>query len=267
MSTRPAALSYAQRARRTTRSGKTSSMIVTYHEIVERSSPYVYSVHFERFREHVDYLRESRDGGSHPITFDDGLCEHRRAGDVLEAAGFRGAFFITPSWTGTAGFMDRADLLSLQTAGHTIGSHGWSHELLAGCNPDKLRLELVRSKATLEDWLGREVTVLAFPGGAYDRRALRAAADAGYTVVYTSDPWLRPKRRQGLLMQGRLMIRNSTTVEKLQSLLATEDRVLSWPKLAYALRRCMRNTLGVPLYHKLWVVAARFEETRENRAE
>lgn len=230
-------------------------MILTYHEIVEHPSQYAYAVTLSRMTEHVAYLLRRISGGLSPvpIMFDDGLISHRQlAAGVLENAGFRGTFFVTPKWTGQPGFMDIADLKELLAAGHDIQSHGWSHALLSECGPEVVRMELRRSKEVLEDWLGREVDAISVPGGAYNAAVLQAAAETGYRRAYISEPWFAARVCCGVLVSGRLMLRRSTTVEKLERLLATDGKLLSSERLAYASRRLARGIVGGSLYHYLW---------------
>jgi peptidoglycan/xylan/chitin deacetylase (PgdA/CDA1 family) len=236
-------------------------MIVTYHELVEgaAASPYVYAVTAGRMREHMRALRRRAAAGlgDTPVTFDDGLrCHYTIGARVLDGEGARGIFFITPKWTGAPGYMDWPAIRDLHASGHEIQSHGWSHALLPRCAADDLRIELVRSKEVLEDRIGSPVDAIAIPGGAYTGAVLAACAEAGYQRVYISNPWLRPSWTRNVLVIGRLMIRNSTTTERLEALLATEKRALSLPRVAYQARRVARATLGLTLYHGLWSLLA-----------
>lgn len=235
-------------------------MIITYHEIVTSPCPYLYAVELQRMQEHIELLLR-RDGHGHPdvpVMFDDGLaCQQRPGAEVLERAGLRGTFFVTPKRVGQRGYLCASELRELAAAGHDIQSHGWSHQLLPLCNPEQLRDELIRSRHTLEDLLGRQIDAIAVPGGAYSTKVLLAAAKTGYVRVYTSDPWQKPAVRHGVVVAGRFMVRNSTTAAKLQSLLETEHRPISLPRLANLARKGARAALGVSLYHGLWNLAAR----------
>jgi peptidoglycan/xylan/chitin deacetylase (PgdA/CDA1 family) len=68
-----------------------------------------------------------------------------------------------------------------------IGSHGMRHRPWRGLDERALDEELLQAKTALEDVVGRPVTRAACPFGAYDRRVIRAARDAGFQHVYTSD--------------------------------------------------------------------------------
>jgi peptidoglycan/xylan/chitin deacetylase (PgdA/CDA1 family) len=72
----------------------------------------------------------------------------------------------------------------------SIGSHTVSHPDLSKLNDDALDEELKGSKHQLEELLGREVNLLAFPFGAYDARVLRHAQKAGFTRVFSNLPRL-----------------------------------------------------------------------------
>ena len=237
-------------------------MILAYHQIVNEPSRYLYAVTTGRMREHIDLLlrRKALGHSDTGITFDDGWESHRLAAGILEDAGLRGTFFITPAWVGTQRFLDVCDLRELAEHGHEVQSHGWSHTLLPRCGPAELRMELRRSKETLEDWLGRKVDAISVPGGAYNSAVLNAAAEAGYRRVYTSDAWNAPVEHEGALVAGRFMVRNSTTAARLEQLLATEGHRFSAPSLAQSFRRALRSTLGLSLYQALWRVAARHDD-------
>jgi peptidoglycan/xylan/chitin deacetylase (PgdA/CDA1 family) len=71
----------------------------------------------------------------------------------------------------------------------TIGSHGHSHERLAGLDEDSQRRELTESRRILETRLGGEVAALAYPygwPGSYTARTKALAAEAGYRLAFAS---------------------------------------------------------------------------------
>lgn len=236
-------------------------MIISYHDIVEKPSQYVYGITSEQMKQHFACLLKRKDSGLSEvgITFDDGLAaQYSPAADLLEDVHLRGVFFINPANIGQQRYMDVSQIRDLAARGHEIQSHGWSHKLLPLCERTELRMELSRSKNTLENWLGRKVRSLAVPGGGYNNAVLCAAAEAGYSRVYASDPWLGPVRRQGVLLIGRLMVRNNMTPDRLTQILDTGGRRICVPRLGYISRQAARRVLGISLYHRLWMVAARY---------
>ena len=68
---------------------------------------------------------------------------------------------------------------------HAIGAHGVDHLQLPSLSAEAQRQELGASKHTLEERLGRAVTELAYPYGAYDEPAIEAARALGFRCAVT----------------------------------------------------------------------------------
>ncbi|HEX2655022.1 MAG TPA: polysaccharide deacetylase family protein [Xanthobacteraceae bacterium] len=87
--------------------------------------------------------------------------------------------------------LSAADLRAMRQKGVGIGAHGYSHLPLSLV--DRAEKDIVAAR----DWLTANVDVttentISFPHGRYDSRAVRAARDAGYRLLFTSDPVLNP---------------------------------------------------------------------------
>jgi peptidoglycan/xylan/chitin deacetylase (PgdA/CDA1 family) len=83
----------------------------------------------------------------------------------------------------------------LAEAGWEIGSHTRTHPHLRQVRDDaELRAELLESKATVEERLGRDCATLAYPYGDYDERVVAAAGAAGYAAAGTLPARLHPAR-------------------------------------------------------------------------
>lgn len=93
------------------------------------------------------------------------------------------------------------DLVAAVADGLDIGSHTVTHPWLPRLGPERLRRELVESRATLEQLLGRPVTSLAYPTGGWDPAVRAAAADAGYRVAITVDRGLNTRRTPRLSLR------------------------------------------------------------------
>jgi peptidoglycan/xylan/chitin deacetylase (PgdA/CDA1 family) len=77
--------------------------------------------------------------------------------------------------------------------------------------------ELVRSKKTLNEKLGIEVTLLAWPFGIYNDYLEQAAANAGYTMAFSIDA--EPADRDYKPMaQPRYMILESQSMKTFQTI-------------------------------------------------
>jgi peptidoglycan/xylan/chitin deacetylase (PgdA/CDA1 family) len=141
------------------------------------------------------------------ITFDDAyLSVLRLARPLLDAVGFPAtvyapaAYLDTPdrplSWDGIEQWiggphedellpMSWDQLGELADAGWEVGSHTLTHPHLTTLADGPLRSELVDSRATVEQRLGRPCATLAYPYGDHDERVVEAAAAAGYAAAGT----------------------------------------------------------------------------------
>jgi peptidoglycan/xylan/chitin deacetylase (PgdA/CDA1 family) len=138
----------------------------------------------------VDAMRAGRQRGLVGITFDDGYV------NVLEAAlpellrhGFTASMFIISGRLGRSNEWDEgpawplmsADQVGeLAAAGMEIGSHGATHQRLAGVGADQLEAEVSGSRASIGELVGAPVRGFAYPYGSMDAAARRAVRDAGY---------------------------------------------------------------------------------------
>lgn len=68
-----------------------------------------------------------------------------------------------------------------------FASHSVHHYLLAKCDEETRRFELVESKHHIESMTKIPCTVLSLPGGSYNSRVLSEAFKAGYEYIMTSD--------------------------------------------------------------------------------
>jgi peptidoglycan/xylan/chitin deacetylase (PgdA/CDA1 family) len=232
-------------------------MILTYHEIEPHSASRSYSVLRAKLRRHLAALAALREAEPHlppDITFDDGhASNHRYGAPALREANFRGTFFITAGWTGKRpGYMSVADLRDLAKEGHEIGSHGWSHALLTRCDSRALADELMRSRAFLEDCLGRAVMAISMPGGRWNNRVLAACAEAGYRRVYNSDPFRKPGPKRGVELLGRTMMRRNMDADDVISLVRAGGAKLMLLRVGHEAKCAVRRLAGDTLYQRVW---------------
>jgi peptidoglycan/xylan/chitin deacetylase (PgdA/CDA1 family) len=205
------------------------ALTLLYHDVVPAGHPEVsgfqspdadiYKLSVEEFGRHVAAIAASTDaplatiaspsaleGARRPVlmTFDDGGASALHVADVLEARGWRGHFFITTDYIGTAGFMDARALRDLRRRGHVIGSHSVSHPArMSACPRVQLDHEWADSLRRLSDILGEAVDVASVPGGYYSRAVAASAARAGIRVLFNSEPVTRVHEVDGCLVVGR----------------------------------------------------------------
>jgi peptidoglycan/xylan/chitin deacetylase (PgdA/CDA1 family) len=95
------------------------------------------------------------------------------------------------SYLGRALFMtwEQVQILANLGASVAVGSHGHSHRKLPRLDKGSQHTELIKSKQTLENRLGHNITALAYPygwAGMYTETTKALAADAGYHLAFTS---------------------------------------------------------------------------------
>lgn len=169
-------------------------------------------------RPEVFPLKDEEHGGCWP-TADDGerLALHQRLHRLMltvPAARREGWLDQLSAWAGgsrhgraTHRALTRLELLKLAASPLvTIGAHGVTHTPLALPDAVGQQRELSASKQTLEELLGREVAVFAYPFGGrgqYDATTRRLCREAGFRRAVTtlpgqvhrwSDPWQLPRQ-------------------------------------------------------------------------
>jgi peptidoglycan/xylan/chitin deacetylase (PgdA/CDA1 family) len=144
------------------------------------------------------------------LSFDDGGASALQAASALERRGWRGTFFITTGRLDTRGFLARDEVRELARRGHAVGSHSHSHPTYMGkLSRAELDREWSQSLELLAEVLGAPPAAAAVPGGYVSRGVIRAAAAAGYEVLFTSEPTSRVQHRE-LLVRGRYTIWSTT---------------------------------------------------------
>jgi len=145
------------------------------------------------------------------------------AADMLEQRGRIGHFFITTNYAGTRGFLAEDQIRELAGRGHVIGSHSCSHPLRMGhCARPQLLDEWSRSRSTLCDMIGDDVCVASVPGGDFAPTVAEAAAQAGFTLLFTSEPTAVSRSVFGLTLVGRFAIQKWTSARTAAGLAAGE---------------------------------------------
>lgn len=193
------------------------------------------------------------------LTVDDGgLSYHSLVAQRLEARGWRGHCFVTTGWIGQRGFLHKHHLRELHARGHVIGSHSVTHPgRFAACAPEEMLREWRESRATLQDILGAEVITASVPGGYFSVRVAHAAAAAGLTALFTSEPEIRVHEIGGCAVLGRFAIRRGNSLDYPAKLAARAPGARSGAWLAWNGKKALKALLG-PGYAQL---AGRFVHT------
>lgn len=146
------------------------------------------------------------------FTFDDGGAGACTAADLLERHGWIGHFLVTTAQIGRPGFLTGAQLRDLHRRGHVVGSHSHSHPVrMARLSHEQVRVEWQTSTTHLRDILGHPVDVASVPGGYYGRFIAAAAASAGITWLFTSEPTTGADIVDECHVLGRYTLRRATS--------------------------------------------------------
>jgi peptidoglycan/xylan/chitin deacetylase (PgdA/CDA1 family) len=183
------------------------------------------------------------------ITFDDG-CETDLvlAAPVLREFGFGATFYITTGWSGQPGFLSESQIRGLSSLGFEIGSHSIHHLYFNELDDTELRHEIMMSKTSLEQVIGKSVEHLSCPGGRFDRRVAQFARDAGYRTVATSEA--RPNNATtDFFALGRVAILRSTSLPQFWRV--CQARGLWQSRLLVKLRVVVQTIVGNSAYDRL----------------
>jgi peptidoglycan/xylan/chitin deacetylase (PgdA/CDA1 family) len=142
----------------------------------------------------TDLPRLVREGSGQTIclTFDDGLLSNYEVSlAVLEKLDLKGTFFLIPGLLGRVlrtRFGDQPVLAASQAKeiaalGHEMGAHTMTHPNLTNCSIGAARLEIERSKHTLEDLVGREITSFAYPYGGCTPHVRDLVRETGFRLA------------------------------------------------------------------------------------
>lgn len=200
-----------------------------------------YKLSPEQFDTHLDAILATgvavapfSAGGQAAITFDDGGSSAVQAARALEARGWRGSFFITTGRIGAPGFLTAEQVRDLAQRGHEIGSHSRSHPTYMGAlDRAALAAEWRESRADLERVLGHAPEVAAVPGGFLSAEVIEEAASAGYRMLLTSQPTVRPRTHAGMVVRGRCTIWAATTPARAAAYARGDRRALASLWLAW----------------------------------
>lgn len=83
-------------------------------------------------------------------------------------------------------YLNWEDLAAMQSLGHTIGGHGYSHDPLTRLTPPQQRDELKRVAVVLREGLGHDLRPLSYPYGIFNDDTVKACYDAGFAHAFTT---------------------------------------------------------------------------------
>jgi peptidoglycan/xylan/chitin deacetylase (PgdA/CDA1 family) len=240
-----------------------------YHDVVDPAVPDAsgfpggaaarYKLRWSEFEDHLDALSVATERGplrideldthvgraSWLMTFDDGGASARPVGERLARLGWAAHFFITVDRLGDPTFVSADDVRALAALGHVIGSHSYSHpDHMATAPYSEVLEEWTRSTEALGQIVGEPVRVASVPAGSYAPHVAKAAAEAGITALFTSEPEAQPREEDECLVLGRYTLRRSSRAQTAARIAAGARRPRARQFLAWRAKRGVRRVIG-----------------------
>jgi peptidoglycan/xylan/chitin deacetylase (PgdA/CDA1 family) len=190
--------------------GENRVVVICYHSVHPTlraaARPDLFRRHLDWLKRHctvvgLDSIRRHLTSGGEAsprpvvaITFDDGYVDNfELAYPVLVELELTATFFVVPGLTerdrsvvermqaqrrilGLRG-MSWAQIRELHDAGFGIGSHTYGHRVLAGLARHEAETEVERGKALIEERLGTEIRLFAYPFGIPGRHVTRESVE------------------------------------------------------------------------------------------
>jgi len=155
------------------------------------------------------------------LTFDDGGASAMYVADELARRDWKAHFFIITGRLGERTFLKPADVRSLHSAGHIIGTHSHTHPDIFRALPRELMTSEWRvSRAILESLLGEPCSTASVPGGDISRVVLESAGEAGIRHLFTSEPLVRPERIGDTWIIGRVILKAGVSAATIRELVS-----------------------------------------------
>lgn len=188
------------------------------------------------FAEIVRFVRDRTDV---VLTFDDGNVSDVKAARTLVDNGLKGSFYVLTGRFGKPGYLNRSDLRDLDTMGMEVGLHGTNHVDWRKADKTELIDETVASRDLIAQIVGKPVTSVAIPYGAYNRPVMRHLDSLAFDRIYTAD--------NGLASPGdRYLRRNPVmgwqTISDIQAIV--EDRASIVTRLRRAVMPVIKRSVG-----------------------
>jgi peptidoglycan/xylan/chitin deacetylase (PgdA/CDA1 family) len=180
------------------------------------------------------------------LTFDDGGASAMYVAEELAKRNWQAHFFIITGRIGERTFLKPADIRTLRSAGHVVGTHSHTHPDIFRALPRELMTTEWRvSRAILEALLGEPCIAASVPGGDISRVVLESAGEAGIRYLFTSEPLVTPERIGDTWILGRVILKAGVSAATIRQLVAFRG----WQR-AQLMRRLggIARTLFPPLY-------------------
>lgn len=196
------------------------------------------------------------------LTFDDGGTSALVAAELLARRGWKGHFFIVTSLIGSPTFLDAAGIRAMRDAGHLIGSHSHTHPNIFRDQSTARMVEEWRVSADiLSQITGDPCASASVPGGDISARVLESADAVGIRYLFTSEPWLRPRRVGDCAVLGRYSVKVTTSAAQVSALV----HFRGWTRALVRRRLKVWATRALPPLYRLYIRARTTPGTEPSR--
>jgi len=186
------------------------------------------------------------------ITFDDGWNNnYTEALPILREEGMVASLFLITGFVGREGYVDWAQVAEMEAGGISIQSHTVSHQPLISLGPERMASELVESKRSIEDRLGKRVDFMSAPHGLINRKVIDAARNAGYKGVCTTMPILTHSLGNPAIL-GRINISDRCKLSTFAGIVCGDPFVLLRYRFSKQAKNAIKRVVGYENYRKIY---------------
>ncbi len=113
-------------------------------------------------------------------SWDDDDRSGLKLGELLSAYRLPGTFYVPTGRLGRDSLFTASDLRTLSAAGFEIGGHTVTHAVLTELGSGQQAREISACKSTLQQILGREVTMFCYPKGRFNAQVMSEVQRSGF---------------------------------------------------------------------------------------
>lgn len=137
---------------------------------------------------YVDHVQLGKPLPPRPVvvSFDDASAgQFTNALPILQRLSVPATFFVMTVVLDKPNWLSRDQVRQIdRTTGMTVGVHTWDHHPVTTYSGDDWAVQLQRPKAELEQLVGHELDLFAYPYGSWNAAALPHVQQAGYRAAF-----------------------------------------------------------------------------------
>lgn len=185
------------------------------------------------------------------LTFDDGFAgNYSYAFKELSKRCLKATFFITTDLIGMPNMLTWEQIKEMSDYGMEIGSHTCSHVLLGIESEATIKRELLLSKETIENNIGKEAISVSYPNGSYSSLINKIAREVGYKCACSSDVGYWDAAKISFVIP-RMTVLNS--VEIFRKIIAQDSLLMRSTLRKEKIKKTAKVLLGRKLYNSLYL--------------